>query len=413
MTDAGAGAPVPSAGPPRRPALWLLVIITMSGTLAMHMFIPALPDVARDLGAGIPAVQATISLYILGLAVGQLVYGPLSDGFGRRPVLMVGLALYAAAGLAAAVAPGIQSLVAARLMQALGGCAGLVLARAMVRDTSESEDAVRRLSLLSLIVAVGPAMAPVVGATLSAGIGWRAIFLLLAGLGVASLLFSWRLLPETGRPTGQVAVGALARGYGALLRAPVFVAYVIGGSCATMSMYAFVATAPFIFMGELHRPPQELGIYLGVLVAGASLGMALAGRLVGITGIERLMTGASALSLSAALFYLTVVLLGQQTVALSLVPFFLYAVGTGAVSPAAVAKSVSVVPGLVGTAAGLFGFTQFAVGALSTTLAGLGGRPSLATACVLVCAGILAQAAFWTARRWERRLLAAAPPVRG
>src|SRR6185312_9619140 len=181
--------------------LWLLVLITISGTLAMHMFIPALPAAGRDFGASVAAMQLTISVYILGLAGGQLVYGPLSDAFGRRPLLIVGLALYVVAGLAAAVATNVHTLVAARLFQALGGCAGLVLGRAIVRDTAPAGEAVRDLALLNLVMMIGPGLAPLLGPLLVVGLGWRSIFVLLAALGAATFLFSWRLLPETGRPT--------------------------------------------------------------------------------------------------------------------------------------------------------------------------------------------------------------------
>src|ERR1700722_12601522 len=119
-----------------RVPLWLLALFTFSGTLGMHIFVPALPNAALDLGAGTAAMQMTVSLYIFGLALGQLVYGPLSDRFGRRPMLMAGLALYTAAGFAAALAPSANALIAARLLQAFGGCAGLVLGRAIVRDTA-------------------------------------------------------------------------------------------------------------------------------------------------------------------------------------------------------------------------------------------------------------------------------------
>ena len=152
---------------PQIAPLWLLALVTFSGTLGMHIFVPALPFAATDLGASIGEMQLTVSLYILGLAVGQLVYGPLSDRFGRRPTLMVGLVLYTLAGLAAAFAPEVDSLIAARLFQALGGCAGMVLGRAIVRDTSTPEASAQRLALLSLIVSVGPGSAPIIG---SAGV---------------------------------------------------------------------------------------------------------------------------------------------------------------------------------------------------------------------------------------------------
>ncbi|MFS2055590.1 MFS transporter, partial [Variovorax sp. CT11-76] len=129
--------------------LWLLALVTFSGTLAMHIFVPALPIAARSLGAGIGEMQMTVSLYIFGLAVGQLVYGPLADRFGRRPVLLAGLSLYTAAGLAAALAPEVHALITARLFQAMGGCAGLVLGRSIVRDTAEPQEATRRLALMN------------------------------------------------------------------------------------------------------------------------------------------------------------------------------------------------------------------------------------------------------------------------
>lgn len=123
--------------------IWLLVLITLSGTLAMHLFVPALPDAGRDFGASTAVMQTTISAYIVGLAVGQLIYGPLSDGMGRRPMLMVGLAIYTSAGVVAALSTSVQALIVARLFQALGGCAGLALGRAIVRDTARPDEAVR------------------------------------------------------------------------------------------------------------------------------------------------------------------------------------------------------------------------------------------------------------------------------
>jgi len=228
----------------RRPVpLWLLVLVTLSGTLAMHMFVPALTVAAQSLQVDAAAIRMTISVYIFGLAVGQLVYGPLSDAFGRRPTLLAGLALYTAGGFAAAVAPDVGVLVAARLVQAAGGCAGLLLGRAIVRDTAESNDAVRRLALMNLMAMVGPGLAPLVGGLLAGTFGWRAIFALLTGLGVLNFAVSWRLLPETGKPSGRISAGSVARDYRALLGSPRFVGLAFGGGCATTSFYGYIAAA--------------------------------------------------------------------------------------------------------------------------------------------------------------------------
>jgi len=377
------------------------VLITFSGTLAMHMFVPALPAVARDMGASISAAQMTISMYIIGLAFGQLIYGPLSDCFGRRPVLMVGLALYTVAGLAAALAPDVDTLIGARLLQAFGGCAGLVLGRAIVRDMSGPEDAARQLALVNLVVVIGPAVAPLIGGMLSSSLGWRSIFLLLISLGAANLLLAWRLLPETGLPSGQISVLSLGRDYRGLLGSPAFAGYAIGGACATTSMYAFIASAPFLFVNELHRPSYEVGLYLGLLAVGVSLGSAVASRLIGRISIERFMIGANLLSVLAAVTFLGVVLLGWLSVPLAVGLMCLFTFGAGMSSPAALTKAVSVNPRTIGSASGLYGFTQMAIGALCTTLAGLGQDPALAAASVLAAAGLISQVAFWVALRHE------------
>lgn len=381
--------------------LWLLALLAFSGTLAMHVFVPALPVAQQDLGGGMAAMQLTISLYILGLAGGQLVYGPLADRFGRRPVLLAGLSLYTVAGLAAMLAPSVNALIAARLFQALGGCAGLVLARAIVRDTSAPADTTRRLALMNLMITVGPGAAPLVGGFLADAAGWRSIFIALTLLGVVNLLLTWRLLPETGRATEGAAIG-LMESYGQLLRAPAFWGYAVGGGCATTSLYGFVAAAPFIFSGELHQPTASVGGYIALLVLGVWVGSMLASRLIARVSVGRLLVGANGVSVAAAFILLAVVLSDQLTVPLAIATVFIFSVGVGTAAPAALAEALSVNPRVAGSASGLYGAMQMAVGALCTALAGVGSDPALAAALVLAGSGIIAQAAFWIAGRPRR-----------
>ncbi|MGD9510471.1 MAG: Bcr/CflA family efflux MFS transporter [Geminicoccaceae bacterium] len=379
--------------------LWLLAMITFSGTLAMHVFVPALPAAAADLDAGVATMQMTVSLYILGLALGQLFYGPVSDRFGRRATLMAGMSLYTAAGIAAALAPGAGALIAARLLQALGGCAGLVLARAIVRDVAAATEAARRLALMNLMVTLGPAAAPLLGSALALHLGWRSIFVLLTGLGIANLLLAWRLLPETAVLGRAIDAAGLLRNYLRLLRSSAFLGYAVGGGCATTSMYAFIAVAPFVFVQQLHRPDWEVGPLLALLVLGVWIGSVLASRLVGRMPLRRLLVGANALSVAAALLLLAIVLAGRLSVAWVVGTMFLFTLGVGTAAPAAVAQALSVNPLVIGSASGLYGFTQMAVGALCTALAGLGPDPALAAALVLSTAGIVAQLSFWVATR--------------
>lgn len=383
--------------------LWLLALFTFSGTLAMHIFVPSLSMAGKDLHAANSAMQMTVSLYILGLAGGQLVYGPLSDRYGRRPILMIGLGIYTVAGLAAALAPDAYALIAARLFQALGGCAGLVLARAIVRDTATQDNAAKRLALMNLMVTIAPALAPIVGGALAGALGWRAVLGALCLLGVGNLVLAWRLLPETGPVAAQVSARTLGRDYLQLLRSRPFLGFAVGGGCATTSMYAFIASAPFIFVDQLHRPAQEVGIYLAILVSGVWLGSAIASRLIGRLPIARVMMGGNLLSVISAFAMLGIVLAGLASVPGLVAPMFLFTVGAGLASPAALTLAVGVNPKLIGSASGLYGCAQMAMGALCTALAGLGDSPEVAAAVVLAGAGAVSQLAFWIALRGRPR----------
>lgn len=392
--------PLPPGGhsPRRRAPLWLLALITFSGTLAMHVFVPALPQAAADLGASAGSLQLTVSFYIFGLAVGQLVYGPLSDRYGRRPVLMAGLGLYTLSGMAAALAPGIGALVAARLFQALGGCAGLVIGRAIVRDGSETADATRRLALMNLMVTIGPGIAPLAGSALAAVAGWRSIFVALCGLGLANAFLTWRMLPETGGAAGHDA-GTILRNYRRLLASPAFLGYAIGGGCATTSMYAFISAAPFIIVGGLNRPAREVGIYLAIVVLGVWLGNLVASRLVGRVAISHMLVRSNLLSLFGALVFLGATLSGHLTVLATIGSMLLFTLGVGMAGAPALAEALGVNPAAAGSASGLYGFTQMAIGAICTSLAGIGQDPALASALVLVAAGLAGQVSFAVALR--------------
>ena len=170
----------------------LIVAVTACGTLGMHLIIPALPATAKALDVSAGTVQLTITLYLIGLAIGQLLYGPISDRFGRRPVLLVGLSLFTLAGTASAAAANAWMLVIARILQSIGACSGLVLGRAIVRDSAAPDRAAAQLALLTMVMSAAPAIAPVLGGYATAWLGWRAAFALLAIVGAATLAWRWR-----------------------------------------------------------------------------------------------------------------------------------------------------------------------------------------------------------------------------
>jgi DHA1 family bicyclomycin/chloramphenicol resistance-like MFS transporter len=385
--------------------LWLLGLFTFCGTVGMHIFVPALPAAAKDLHATPAALELTISLYILGLAVGQLVYGPASDRFGRRPTLLVGLSIFTIAGVATLFAPDPRTLILARFFQAVGGCSGLVLARAIIRDTSQAHEAARRLALTNLLVTAGPAVAPLIGSGLSAFWGWRTILAGLAALGVANLVLAWRILPETRPEALFVSASRYARDYFGLLRSRQFLGYAIGGGCATTSLYAFVACAPFIFVDRLHVPSASVGLYLALLVSGLWLGSLLASQLITRFSLTRFVVVANAVSVVAAASLLALLLADRATLVGIIVTMFAFSVGVGAAAPAALVQAISVNPRVTGTASGLYGSIQMAIGAALVALAGLGANPALASALVLLGAGAVAQTSFWVARNGSAPLM--------
>jgi len=351
----------------RRAPFALLVTLTACGTLGMHMIIPALPATAASLGVGAGTIQLAITLYLVGLATGQLIYGPISDRFGRRPVLLAGLALYTAAGFAAAAAPFASALIAARVFQSLGGCSGLVLGRAIVRDAASADRAAAQLALLTLVMSAVPALAPAIGGYATAWFGWRACFALLAAFGGLTLALTWALLPETLAPRqGAHGTHSLLFSYLRLLRSRAFCGYAVGGACTTTSFYAFMSASPFIFEHMLHRGPQEVGLYYLLLMGGVALGGLSANRLAGRVPARTALRIANGLAIAGAAAFALVDLCGWVSVPTMVGPVALFMVGAGMASPFAVAGAVSVNPLAIGAASGMYGCVQMAYGVLCT-----------------------------------------------
>lgn len=351
----GRGAPFP-----------LLVALTACGTLGMHMIIPALPDTARALDVSPATAQLTITLYLVGLSIGQLIYGPLSDRFGRRLVLLAGMTLFAGAGIATALAPNAGVLLGARVLQSLGACSGLVLGRAIVRDSATEDRAAAKLALLTLTMSMAPAIAPAIGGYVTALASWRASFGLLAVLGVGVLAWSLLMLPETLTREGAGHSGSLLYSYARLLRSPVFCGYAVGGACSTTSFYAFMAASPFIFEDLLHEPPEAIGLYYLLLMAGVAAGSLIANRMAGRVPLRIALRLANALSITGALAFLALDAADLLSVAGVVGSVALFMVGAGMASPFAITGCVGVSPQAIGAASGLYGFVQMGYGMLCT-----------------------------------------------
>lgn len=386
------------AGPP----LWLLVAVTLTGTVAMHMAVPALGEMARELRTSVSAIQSVISVYILGLAAGQLIYGPASDLLGRRPVLLFGLALFTLAGVACMFAISAGMLITARFAQALGGSCGLLVARAIVRDTSSDSETTRRLALMQLVGLMGPGLAPLLGALVSAALGWRWLFGTLLMLGLASIIATWKYLPETRAQQRVNPLRSIRSDHAGLVRSPAFLCCVIGGGCSTGTYYAFMASAPFLLGTRFGHSVVMLGVDLFILMSGFAVGSLICRRLAAsnISATTILLT-ANMLGLTSALA-LTAQLTFDHATALSiLLTMFVYTVGGGMAAPTAIAKALSINPSVAGTASGLYGFSQMLIGTLSTASVALGNDPGLAAAVALVVSAVIAQFCFLAVHRYS------------
>src|SRR5688572_25608929 len=240
------------------------------GPLAIDTYLPALPTIARDLHTSDALVQVSLSVYFVGIAVGQAVYGPLSDRLGRKPALYLGLAMFILGSLGCAVASSVGLLIGFRLLQALGGCAPLVVPRAIVRDHFDQRGSVRMLSILMLVMGLAPILAPLVGGQLLGQFGWRSIFWAHAIYGsvwLAAVAIGLRESLSVGRRQRQ-RVGAVLAMYGRLLSDRAFMAHVLVGALIFAGLLAYISGSPFVFIELFHVPPSQFGVYFGINAIG-------------------------------------------------------------------------------------------------------------------------------------------------
>ncbi len=354
-----------------RPSFAILVAISAVGPLALNIFMPSMPGLQHEFGVTYGMVQLTLTLFLVGMAVCQLIYGPMSDRVGRRPMLLGGLAVFVAASFLAAVAPSIEMLIAARLLQALGGAAGIVLARTMVRDVFDRDNSASVISYITMAFVVAPMVAPALGGFLDHLAGWRTSFWLLTGLGAVVLWAAWAKLPETHVNRGEAGSGmGLLTGAVTLFAMPRFRGYVLTLSFTSAVFFAFLGGAPRIMVETLGRTPVEYGLWFVMVSAGYMAGNFVSGRFTQRVGIDRMVLIGCAITAVGGLMCFAAVLAGYLTPATLFVPMGLTALGNGLTIPNGTAGAISVDPRLTGAAAGWSGFTQMAFGALASQLVG-------------------------------------------
>jgi DHA1 family bicyclomycin/chloramphenicol resistance-like MFS transporter len=358
-------------GPAPRPSFFVLVAISAIGPLALNIFIPSMPGLQQGFGISYGVAQLTLTLYLVGMAGCQIVYGPLSDRYGRRPMLLLGLGLFVAASAVAAAAPTIDILIVARLVQAVGGSSGIVLARAMVRDVHTREKSASVIAYITMAFVVAPMVAPVIGGVLDNLAGWRASFWLLTGFGVITLLLAWARLPETNLDRSRVSDSfSLIAGARHLFAMRRFRGYALTLAFGSAVFFAFLGGAPHVMVDVLERTPVEYGLWFILISLGYMTGNFLSGRYTERVGIDRLMLFGTGLTLAGGLLCLAAAISGLLSPATLFAPMALAALGNGFTIPNGTAGAISVDQRLTGAAAGWSGFTQMACGAAASQLVG-------------------------------------------
>ena len=359
--------------------------------LAVDMYLPGLPALERALGTDAGKVQLTLSLFFLGLAIGQLFYGPLSDRFGRRGPLLAGNLLYVAASIACALSPDIDTLIVARFLQAFGSCAGLVIARAMVRDLFEPREGARVMSLLMLVMGVAPILAPLLGGYVLVWFGWPAIFWFLAAFGLATMVVAQLGLPETNRaqPAARLTIGSALRSYGQLLLQRRFMGYTLASSLGMGGMFAYIAGSPFIFIDLFRVPAEQYGWIFGINAVGI-IGMSQVNRaLLRRFTLDEVLIVAVCVMAVAGLALLAAAMFSLGGLFGLWLPLFLYIASLGAVLPNAAASAMAGEAHRAGTAAALMGMLQFVFGAITSGLVGaLHDGTTLPMAAIVAVSGL-------------------------
>jgi DHA1 family bicyclomycin/chloramphenicol resistance-like MFS transporter len=384
----------------------ILGALSAFGPLAIDFYLPAFPAMALAFGTDENQVQMTLSAYFFGLSIGQLAYGPVADRFGRRVPLLIGVGLFTAASLACAYAPNLEWLIAARFVQALGGCAGMVISRAIVSDKCDAVGSAKVFSQLMLVMGLAPILAPLIGGVLVNVAGWQSIFLALtvfsalAGLAVATGL------PESlpAHIARQPLSGAM-RQYGRLLADPLFLGHALTGGIAIAGMFAYIAGSPFVIIKLYGVPAEYFGWLFGANAAGFILVAQVNARLLAKRGPAFLLARAVWVYLAAGLALLAVSALHPTHLWPLLIPLFVCIASLGCISPNAAACAMNGQGARAGSASALLGCLQFSVAAGASALVGVlhDGTAVPMAMVISLCAIFVVATAMYTRRLQNRR----------
>lgn len=343
----------------------VLIAIATVAPVSMNVYLPSLPSMVETFESTASQVQLTISFFVAGLALFQLVVGPLSDKYGRRPIVVLGMGIYTVGSLLCLMAVDIETLIMARVVQALGCCTGLSLGRAIIRDVYDREHAASMIGYVTMGMTLGPLAGPLIGGFLQESVGWIGGFYVMAVLGAAVLMTTALYLPETNlhQHQGEGFRGIL-RGYRDVMSKPVFWGYASTAMLTSAVYFCFLGAFPYIASQYYDLEPLHVGFYVVFIASGYIIGNGLTGRLAARLGVMRMIIlGALLNTLSIVLAALLIYLVGKSPLDLFL-PMFILGIGSGMLLPSALSGAVSALPERVGAASGLAASMQFGAGAI-------------------------------------------------
>lgn len=349
----------------------LLVVLAAIGPMALNLPLPAVPGLARYFETDPGTIQLTITLYLAGMAVAQLFLGPLSDRYGRRPVILGALAVTAAMSLFAALAASAAMLIVARVLQSFGASAGQVIGRAIIRDVFDKDRAASMIGWVTMAMVVAPMISPSIGGLMTETIGWRWVFAATAVIAAVTLALAAIRLPETRAVVSSPTVGQLLRDARDLVRNRMFLGYLLIGALSSVTFFSFVGGAPHATVTLMGQSSTAYGLWFMVNACGYMLGNAVCGRYAARFGSDRLIRWGSVMMLVMALVQFAIALAGWMVHPVWLfLPQAAIAFANGLQLPGAIAGAVSVRPEAAGSASGFVGFSQMGLGALAAQASG-------------------------------------------
>lgn len=381
----------------------LLGLLTAIGPFSIDMYLPAFPAIAKSLNTNVSQITLSLSSFFIGISAGQLLYGPLLERFGRKPPLYAGLCLYFVASVGCAFAQSVHILIGLRLLQGIGGCAGMVAARAMVRDLFDVKQNAKVFSMLMLVVSVSPIVAPTLGGYVTAAFGWRYVFAVLIFVALLILAGTYFFLPESKKPNPDFSLkpAPILKNFRTILKHPQFITYALTGAISYAGLYAYIGGAPYVFMELFKVTEAQFGWIFAFIAAGLIGSSQLNNIALKEYSSEQIVKIASFCQSLIGITFVVITLLGALSLFITVLLVFLFLCCQGFIFPNATALALAPLGNNAGNASALIGAIQMTIGASASAIIGvLENDTVLPMSGVMMCCAVTAFIVFILARRF-------------